>query len=243
MFARHDAVSPAPAATSGTSRPDRPLPRRVATAFAVVALAVTAYGAHNVRGRLEGDGTDAAAVTRMSDAFATLPLEVGDFRGERRVWDERTVRAAGADAYCAVRYVGAGRRTYELFVGGALRNDDNFHSPNVCMPTAGWETLSAAESTVTAVPMQRLLLQRGDEQMLVYYWFQAGDRLASSEWAVRFYRLLDILRGRPLPPTLIISVYVPVEGDVAAADAAARRFLAALAPELRAATTSGVIHG
>jgi hypothetical protein len=79
--------------------------------------------------------------------------------------------------------------------------------------------------------------------MLVHYWFQAGDRIASSEWAVRFYRLFDLLNGRPLSPTLIVSVYIPVEEDVAAADAAAQRFLAALAPHLNAATAWGGIHG
>ena len=79
--------------------------------------------------------------------------------------------------------------------------------------------------------------------MLVYYWFQAGDRLAGNEWDVRFRRLLDLLAGHDLPPTLIISVYVSVEDDVSAADAAAKRFLAGLAPYLRAATSSGGIHG
>ena len=55
--------------------------------------------------------------------------------------------------------------------------------------------------------------------------------------------LLDLLRGRPLSPTMIVSVYVPVDEDERAADAAALRFLAAIAPQLRAATASGGIHG
>lgn len=230
-------------------RPDRPLLRGVAAAFAIVALAGAAYGAERMRARLGSAATDVAAAGPMSAAFAGLPLEVGDYRGERRAWDEATVNASGADAYGSVRYVDGERHVFDLFVGGALRNDENFHTPNVCMPSAGWETLFAGDVTVraggaAAVPaMRRLLLQRGDERMLVYYWFQAGDRLACSEWAVRFYRLLDLLRGRELSPTLIISVYVPVEEEVTAADDAAQRFLSALAPHLRAATVSGGIHG
>jgi EpsI family protein len=230
-------------------RPDRPLLRGVAVALAIVALAATAYGAERMRARLGTASTDAAAAGRMGAAFASLPLEVGDYRGERQAWDEATVRASGADAYGSVRYTDAEQRRYELYVGGALRNDENFHAPNVCMPTAGWEALAATEvespaaGGQEALAMRRLLLQRGDQRMLVYYWFQAGDRLARSEWAVRGYRLLDLLRGRELSPTLIISVYVPVEGDLTAADDAAQRFLAALAPYLRAATFSGGIHG
>lgn len=229
--------------------PDRPALRGIAAALAIVALAGTAYGAERMRARLGGAGTDIAAASRMGASFASLPLEIGDYRGERRIWDEATVKASGADAYGSVRYVDGEKRVYELFVGGALRNDENFHAPNVCMPSAGWETLAAAEVAPRAAggaatpTMRRLLLQRGDERMLVHYWFQAGDRLACSEWAVRGYRLLDLLRGHELSPTLIISVYVPVEEDLAAADEATQRFLDVLAPHLRAATSSGGIHG
>jgi len=242
---------PARAADEPTApiRSDRPLLRGVAAVFAVIALAATAYGAERMRSRL-GAATDAAAVNRMGAAFATLPLEVGEYRGERRAWDEATVRASGADAYGSVRYVDSEQRVYELFVGGALRNDQNFHAPNVCMPSAGWETIATGEvasraggAPETVPEMRRLLLQRGNERMLAYYWFQAGDRLASSEWAVRGYRLLDLLRGHELSPTLIISIYVPVHEDLPAADDAAQRFLAVLAPHLRAATSSGGIHG
>jgi EpsI family protein len=228
-------------------RPDRPFLRGIAAVWAIVALAGTACGAERMRARLDGQA-DMAAVGRMAAAVSDLPLEVGDYRGERQVWEEATVKASGADAYGAVRYEDRERHTYDLFVGGALRNDENFHAPNVCMPSAGWETLLAADVSLrgggeAAVPVRQLLLQRGAGRMLIYYWFQAGDRLASSEWAVRGYRLLDLIQGRELSPTLIISVYVPVEEDVATADAAARRFLATLAPHLRAAICSGGIHG
>ena len=129
-------------------------------------------------------------------------------------------------------------------------NAENFHAPNVCMPSAGWETLAASEvrldasaAGAEALPIRRLLLQQGAERMLIYYWFQSGDRLASSEWALRGYRLLDLLRGQELTPTVIVSVYIQVEEDAEAADAAGQRFLATLAPHLRAATCSGGIHG
>jgi EpsI family protein len=249
IFPRRAAAPAAGRAPATAVRPDRPVLRGVAVAFAVLALAGAAVGAERVRARIADSGSDAQAVARMGDAFAGIPLRIGDYRGERRTWDEHTVKASGADAYGAVRYVDPDERIFDLFVGGALRNDDNFHAPNVCMPSVGWETLRSAEvvragaAGKPAPPMQRLLLQRGEEQMLVYYWFQAGDRLAGNEWAVRLYRLLDLLRGRPLSPTLIVSVYVPVQEDVSATDVAAQRFLDTLAPYLGAATSSGGIHG
>jgi EpsI family protein len=242
---RTNAAAPAPA--SAPMRPDRPLLRGAAAVFAIVALAGTAYGADRMRAHLGSSAGDAAAAGRMGAAFADLPLEIGGYRGERQVWDEATVEASGADAYGAVRYAGDESRVFDLFVGGALRNVENFHAPNVCMPSAGWETLFAEDVPLrggrTTSTARRLLLQRAGERMLIYYWFQAGDRLACSEWAVRAFRLLDLLRGRELSPTFIISVYVPVEGDVTAAEESAQRFLSALAPHLRAAIFPGGIHG
>ena len=141
-------------------------------------------------------------------------------------------------------------RDFEVFLGGAFRNTQNFHTPNVCLPSAGWETLehtavpfAAYDAGEDAPRMQRLLLQRGQQQMLVYYWFQAGDRLAGSEWAVRLHRLLDLLKDKPLAPTLIVSVYVPVTNGVEETEAAAQRFLSTVGPYIREATAAGVIHG
>jgi EpsI family protein len=245
---RETPIAPAPAPRP--VRAGRPALRAVAVAWAALALGGAAYGAERMRAQLGDGDADPSAVARMTAAFGGLPLEVGDYRGERKVWDDATVRVSGADAYGSVRYVDDAHRSYDVFVGGALRNAENFHAPNVCMPSAGWETLAASEvrldasaAGAEALPIRRLLLQQGAERMLIYYWFQSGDRLASSEWAVRGYRLLDLLRGQELTPTVIVSVYIQVEEDAEAADAAGQRFLATLAPHLRAATCSGGIHG
>jgi EpsI family protein len=248
MLARLVAQRPpaaGPATAVAPAGRDRPLLRGVAFAFAVVALAGTAVGAHAARGRLGAPDTEAADAAQMQARFLALPRDVDAYRGEPRTWDERTVRASGADAYAAMRYADPEGRSYDLFLGGALRNDDNFHAPDVCMPTAGWETLSDEDVQLAAPALtaRRLLLQKGAERMFVTYWFQAGDRPAADEWAVRFYRLLDLLRGRALTPTLIVSVYVPVAGDDADAAAASERFLVALAPHLRVASAAGDIHG
>ena len=68
--------------------------------------------------------------------------------------------------------------------------------------------------------------------MLVYFWFQAGDRRATDEFAVRWSRLLDLLADKPLSPTVIASVYVPVRGSLEATETAAEEFLTAIAPHI-----------
>jgi EpsI family protein len=232
--------------------PARPLAPRVAYGLAVTVLALAAVGVHHVRARVADVPADTDAVARMRDAFSGLPLEVGQgaYHGEPVEWDREIIRRSGADAYGAVRYQDGEGRIYQVYIAGALRNSSNFHAPNVCMPSADWETLAAQSVpfagppvTGTSPRMQRLLLQRGEDRMITYYWFQAGQRPAGGEWTVRFYRLLDLLENEPLAPTMIVSIYVPVRGSIESTEAAATHFLSEIGPHLREATASGGPHG
>ena len=110
------------------------------------------------------------------------------------------------------------------------------------MPAAGWETLedfpvpfSAYEVDTDEPRMRRLLLQHGSERMVVYFWFQAGRRIANHEFAIRFYRFLDLLVDEPFRPTLIVTLYVPVVDGVDETEEEARKFLEAIGPHLRPA--------
>jgi len=232
--------------------PVRPVTPRVAYALAVLTLALATLGVYHARARVSDVSPSTEALARMRGAFSGLPLDVaqGAYLGEPLTWDEEIIRRSGADAYGAVRYEDGDGREYQVYIAGALRNPSNFHAPNVCLPSADWETLAAQSVPFTGFPvadtsarMQRLLLQRGDDRMLTYYWFQAGARPAAGEWTVRFYRLLDLIRNEPLAPTMIVSIYVPVRGSVEATEAAARGFLSTIGPHLREATASGGTHG
>jgi len=244
-------ASPAPRGAPPPSGGGRLL-RTAAVLVAMLALGAGAALGARIRGRLGGERVDPGAAARMQAEFNRLPPEIpgSKYRGRTVKWDAKTIENSGADAYGSMLYEDGEGHTYQVYFGGALRNNDNFHTPNVCMPAAGWEVLSRTKVPFDAYAvdrsnphMQRMLLQRGTRQMLVYFWFQAGTRLAEDEWTVRYYRLLDILHGAPLSPTLIVSVYVPLAGGEEETEQAARQFLDSIGPYLREVTTSGGIHG
>ena len=60
------------------------------------------------------------------------------------------------------------------------------HSPEVCLPVGGWEVVSIGAVAVTGadgVPVQvnRAVIQKGLERMIVHYWFaQRGTRMTSA---------------------------------------------------------------
>jgi len=220
-----------------------PFRRSFTVGFAALALCAGIFYVYSTRARLGGEAVNPAVVAQLQQRLH-LPVSVPGYEGRRIEWNRSTIDKSGADAYSAVAYTDEGGRSFTVYVGAALRNNDNFHAPNVCMPSQGWESLE--HDTNVALPgggrMQRLLLQAGMRQKLVYFWFHAGVRQAPSEWAVRRYRLWDLFKGAELSPTMIVSVYADVDGTKEGTEQAARAFLATIRPYLDEAVTGG-IHG
>ena len=90
------------------------------------------------------------------------------------------------------------------------------HSPKNCLPGSGWETLGSEMATVEtpdgAVDVNRYLLQNGDEQALVLYWYQGRGRVQASEYLVKWDLLRDAaLRQRS--DEALVRIVVPLWGS------------------------------
>lgn len=210
-------------------------------AIVLIALLVpTTWRVYAVRDRLGREDADPVLLARIQEGLR-LPYEIGDgkYRGADHEIDAAIIEGAGADVYGSVRYQDAQGHAFRVYIGGAIGNQENFHAPSYCLPAAGWEVQangvipivgsSAGEHGAT---MRRLFLQQGREKMLVYYWFQAGDRIADHEWAIRWYRFLDLLVDKAFRPTMIVTIYVPVTDAVAAAEERAMQFLRTMGPHI-----------
>jgi EpsI family protein len=210
-------------------------------------LGFAAWRVYDVRGRLSREDADPAAVERLRTSIESLPLVVdGRYHGQRQPVDEEIVRQSGADSYVSIAYRDGEGNRFRLYVGGCVRNQENFHAPSYCMPASGWESLEENTVPFEAFPvrskaprMRRLLLQKGTQKMVVYYWFQAGDRLADHEWSVRWFRFLDLLADEPLRPTVIVTLYATVSDGFRQTERAAADFLGTIGPHLRSALLSG----
>ena len=214
----------------------------------LVVLAIGVWRVYGIRASVAENDSDPVVEANLRRALDSIPLELDDGRYLGTVYevDREVIDQAGADTFASVLYRDVEGRTYRVYIGGSIRNQENFHAPSYCMPAQGWESLDertvpceALERPGHQPSMRRLLLQLGERRMLVYYWFQAGDRLADHEWIVRYYRFLDLLSGAPFRPTLIVTLYVPVIGSEDATEDAATEFLEAFGPHLRSAFLVG----
>lgn len=112
------------------------------------------------------------------------------------------------------------------------------HSPKNCMPGAGWAPLNDRKLPI-AVPgreapivVNEYVIQRGNDQSVVLYWYQSHNRIVASELTAKFWLVADAIRQRR-SDTALVRIVVPAgEQGVAAAETTAVRFAQSVYPDL-----------
>ena len=176
------------------------------------------------------------------DPFSLFPTEVGDWSGARAALAPDVEAILGADDYLSTYWRNPGEAEgvdFFLTYYDVQTDGDAIHSPEVCLPGAGWE-VSAIEKTRIDLPgtgfggfdLNRAVIQKGLEQQLVYYWFEGRGRRLTSDFAAKAYTVVDgMTMGRS--DGGLVRVITPIgPGGAAAADARLQRFLAGVVDRL-----------
>lgn len=140
------------------------------------------------------------------ESFYAFPIQLGDWRSSApQRLDPQVAKVLAADDYHSVTLTRPGAaQPVDLFM--AWYQDQmtgGTHSPTICLPSAGWE-IAGLESVpapegVAGAPftMNRTIIQKGVDRMLVYYWYdQQGVRTASSYYAKLVMTLSKVESGR-----------------------------------------------
>ena len=117
---------------------------------------------------------------------------------------------------------------------------DTIHSPQNCLPGAGWAPIENKRITLTMpghepFPANRYLIAKGDSRQLVLYWFWAHDRGVASEYWAKFYLVTDSMRLNRSDGSLIRITTPIARGDTM--DSAEQRLVSAasyIVPQLGA---------
>jgi len=117
------------------------------------------------------------------------------------------------------------------------RNGKAPHSPKNCLPGNGWMQVSASEIQIDAgtgkeIPVNRYIIQHGDDRSLVLYWYQSRNRSVAGEFRAKFWVIADAIRYNRTD-TALIRVIVPIANrDVNAAQNSAIDFVRATFPTI-----------
>jgi EpsI family protein len=124
-----------------------------------------------------------------------------------------------------------------LYIGyyQSQREGDSMHSPLNCLPGAGWLPVSSgrlaipvqapadsASAAAGTIEVNRYVVQKGGETMLVLYWYQSHGRVIASEYWGKIYMVLDAIRTNRTDAALV-RVIVPMGSSGASSEQQAER--------------------
>lgn len=134
------------------------------------------------------------------ESFTEFPMQVAAWSGKPLVMEEAYRDALRFDDYLLADYQSPEQAPINLYVAyyGSQKKGQSAHSPRTCIPGGGWEITSLRTIRIdgegAAIPplwANRVLIQKGDQKQLVYYWFQQRGRILTNEYLVKFYLLWD----------------------------------------------------
>ena len=127
-----------------------------------------------------------------------------------------------------------------LFIGyfPTQRTGQSIHSPQHCLPGAGWTFDSQKYVNLVAdngksYRVGEYVISNGASKQFVLYWYQAHGRSIANEYIAKAYMIADAIRLNRTDGALVrvISPILPMESDTAARDRVIR-FTSQLAPML-----------
>jgi EpsI family protein len=107
----------------------------------------------------------------------------------------------------------------DLFVAyfKTQRTGQSPHSPKNCLPGSGWEPEATGFLDIPIpgrdpIRINRYVVSHGDKRSVVLYWYQSQRRVIASEFAAKFWLVMDSIRYHR-SDTALVRVTVPVWRD------------------------------
>jgi len=182
-------------------------------------------------------------------SLAGFPLELGDWRcKQRESMEAKVIANLGVTDYLICEYQNAvapaevgvyvGYHASQVNTAGGKEN--RIHPPAHCLPGSGWDIM-ASEDRVIDLPglpggpanVKRLVIAKGDQRQLVYYWYQERGRVIADDWRKFIDLFWDRARMNRTDGALV-RFTVPMGRNEAQAEESLRGLATALVPLLPA---------
>lgn len=169
-------------------------------------------------------------------SFVNFPMSLGDWSGQHDKLEKRVVTKLGMTDYVLANYRNDKEQVVNLYVAyyESQRKGVSPHSPRVCIPGGGWEIADLQRITAGGHPVNRVVIQKGNQKNLVYYWFQGHGRIVANEYLNKWYLLLDaVFKNRTDGALVRVVTGVTSNEEMGEADARLLRFMKKAEPELK----------
>jgi len=191
--------------------------------LAVVLLALTAA-------LLQARGRSEVLPNRLP--LSSFPGRVGNWNGTEIELDKQTLDILGAGDFMERVYQSPSDNlpVVDLFLAyfPSQRAGDTIHSPQHCLPGAGWNPEENNRITLSLpghspFPANRYVIAKAGARKLVLYWYWAHNRGVASEYWAKYYLVADSIRMNRSDGALVRITTDMFPGETA--DAAQERLL------------------
>jgi len=184
------------------------------------------------------------------DSLDAMPQTIGAWSSRDVPIDAETLAVLGKGEFLSRLYTGnPGAQEVkpgvqplpvDLFIGyfPTQRTGQTIHSPQHCLPGAGWTFESSEYTNLTDVKgknynVGEYVIGNGDSRQFVIYWYQAHGRSIANEYKAKAYMVSDAIRTNRTDGALVrvITQIAPSESVSSARDRAVL-FTSEMAPYL-----------
>ena len=179
--------------------------------------------------------------TPRHQPLQAFPRQMQEWSGEDLPLSADALEVLGPGEFLSRTYRSASLAPpIDLFVAyyPSQRSGDTIHSPQNCLPGAGWSTLQKDRIYIPAGDGKVLIANRyvvgmGMERVLVLYWYQAHGRTTPSEYRAKIYLVEDSIKlDRSDGAMIRIATSIPHSSDEFQAETRAVEFARAILPTL-----------
>lgn len=166
-----------------------------------------------------------------------IPLQVESSVGTEMHFEDSVYAVLNADGNVLRNYGGPDGEVINLYIGyyGTAKGGRAEHLPQYCFTGQGW-SIEKWDFVAFDVPgagaarVNRMIVNKGDERQLVYFWFQSESTVMSTGWEQNWHKFRRRLLSERMDGTLVrVSMDMP-DGKDGEVEERVRRFAQTVVP-------------
>ncbi len=180
--------------------------------------------------------TERQDIIPQRQSFNTFPLKLDNLKGDISYLDKDTIDFLGLTDYSLIDFKTPQNQQINFYVAyyQTQKNGVVPHSPKLCIPGGGWRIAELIETQFKGTNFNRVLITKGKQQQLVYYWYQQRGKSIANEYFLKWHTFLGSLQHRRTDGALIrLTTVINDNENIQVADNRLQQFILLIEPNLK----------
>lgn len=180
--------------------------------------------------------TERQDIIPQRQGLNTFPLALENMRGHTSSLDKETIDFLGLTDYGLIDFRTPQNQYINFYVAyyQTQKNGVVPHSPKLCIPGGGWRITDLTEMQFKEINFNRVLISKGKQQQLVYYWYQQRGKSIANEYFLKWYTFMGSLKhGRTDGALIRLTTVINSDENSLTADKRLQKFMLLIEPKLK----------